>query len=154
MNKELEIEVYARIGGPNRDEYEDRIVYLRKHPYFVRDYDDDFDNTFLYLVFAMPEKAKFDEDARQLFYDATTKKVGTPRERFDRILKKMQDPNTPKDDPELVNALEVGKNILAPIEQFIKEKEEGSSGDGGDDLVPIKTIEIHSDGTVTPRDEN
>lgn len=50
------ISVYTRVGGNNRESYEEQIEEMRKHPEFVEDYDDNFDNTFATFVFKVPEK--------------------------------------------------------------------------------------------------
>lgn len=50
--------VYTRCGGGNRDYYEDMFSKMEKHPEYVTDYDDDFDCTYAYFVFNVPEKFK------------------------------------------------------------------------------------------------
>ena len=55
------IEVYTRVGGPNRDcGYGEEELY--KDPNFVSTYDDDFDNTYGTYVFSVPQKWKVDFD--------------------------------------------------------------------------------------------
>jgi len=54
------ISVYTRVGGDNKEGYKKEIAEMRKHPEFVEDYDDDFDNTFATYVFRVPEKFKGD----------------------------------------------------------------------------------------------
>lgn len=57
--EESQIVVLTRVGGNNRDcgfgEYQ-----LYSHPNFVRTYDDDFDNTYGYYVFNVPNEWKDD----------------------------------------------------------------------------------------------
>lgn len=61
VNKDNQIVVYTRVGGGNRNNgYGEEELY--KHPDFVRTYDDDFDNTYGYYVFNVPEKWKDDFD--------------------------------------------------------------------------------------------
>ena len=58
--KPSNIYVLLRIGGGNRDSYEEQINELRKHPNFLSDEDDTFDSTFAHFVFSVPEKWKDD----------------------------------------------------------------------------------------------
>ena len=61
VNKENQIEVYTRVGGNNRNcGYGEEVLY--KDPNFVRTYDDDFDNTYGFYVFNVPEEWKEDFD--------------------------------------------------------------------------------------------
>jgi hypothetical protein len=54
------IHVHTRVGGNNRDDYEDEIAAMRSHPEFVTDFDDDFDCTFATYVFRVPAKWQAD----------------------------------------------------------------------------------------------
>lgn len=54
------IYVYTRVGGNNREGYEDGIAEMRAHPQYLRDYDDDFDSTFATFVFAVPAEWRTD----------------------------------------------------------------------------------------------
>lgn len=48
--------VYTRTGGNNRDEYEEDLEVLYNKDNFVEDYDDEFDNTYMSLIFTpLPE---------------------------------------------------------------------------------------------------
>lgn len=59
INEEKQIEVYTRVGGNNRNNgYGEEVLY--KDPNFVRTYDDDFDNTYGFYVFNVPEEWKED----------------------------------------------------------------------------------------------
>jgi len=42
----LLIRVHTRMGGGNRDDYEDSIENMRAHPWYLTDEDDDFDYTY------------------------------------------------------------------------------------------------------------
>ena len=55
--------VYTRVGGGNRESYQDEIKELRKASGYVWDYDDSFDCTFASFIFKAPEKWKADYDA-------------------------------------------------------------------------------------------
>jgi len=53
------IEVFTRVGGNNRNSgFGEEELY--KHPYFVKTYDDDFDNTYGTYVFSVPDEWKDD----------------------------------------------------------------------------------------------
>jgi len=58
-----QIIIYTRTGGGNRDHYENCTdgpsnADLRKIPGYLWDADDDFDNTFAYFYYAIPESAQ------------------------------------------------------------------------------------------------
>lgn len=57
--KNNEIHIYTRVGGGNRNcgYGEDE---LSKHPNFIRDFDDDYDNTYATYVFSVPDEFKND----------------------------------------------------------------------------------------------
>lgn len=54
------ISVYTRVGGGNREEYQEEINTLRKSKYYIEDYDDDFDTTYATFIFSVPKKWKKD----------------------------------------------------------------------------------------------
>lgn len=61
INEEKHILVYTRVGGNNRnDGYGEEELY--KSPYFVKTWDDDFDNTYGYYEFKVPEEWQEDFD--------------------------------------------------------------------------------------------
>lgn len=84
-----EIIVYTRCGGMNRHEWRELYKTLEKHPYYVRDYDDDWDSTYSYIVFKTPQigvitckalagghepetiKAKFDKEMAEMTIPGT-----------------------------------------------------------------------------------
>ena len=54
--------IYTRMGGGNRDDYNQQIEALQRNEFYVTDYDDDFDSTYATFVFKIP--AKFHDDVR------------------------------------------------------------------------------------------
>ena len=60
------IYVYTRAGGGNREEYEQDIERVRTHSNYLRDYDDDFDYTYMTFVFSVPEEWSNDYDMIKL----------------------------------------------------------------------------------------
>ena len=61
LNELNQIVVLTRVGGNNRNSgYGEEVLY--KDPNFVDTYDDDFDSTYCYYVFNVPEEWKDDFD--------------------------------------------------------------------------------------------
>ena len=54
------IVLLTRTGGNNREDYQDEIDEMYSMPTFIADFDDDFDNTYAYWVFDIPEEWKKD----------------------------------------------------------------------------------------------
>ncbi len=51
------LNVFARVGGGNREEYQRVFTELREHPLFVSESDDDYDNTYCTFRFRAPDNA-------------------------------------------------------------------------------------------------
>lgn len=61
VNEEKQIVVFTRVGGNNRNTgFGEEELY--KDPNFVKTYDDEFDSTYGYYVFNVPEEWKDDFD--------------------------------------------------------------------------------------------
>lgn len=58
-----EIAVYTRNGGGNREEFEWVFEILSKHACYLRDEDDDFDNTYATIYFSFPDE--YADDLKQ-----------------------------------------------------------------------------------------
>lgn len=56
------IQVFTRTGGGNRDGYAEENDAVTKFEGYLSDWDDDFDSTFAYWEFAVPEKWHADFD--------------------------------------------------------------------------------------------
>lgn len=99
---ETRIILYTRNGGGNRrhwdlthSKYKEGpdcpcpgciITYkLKKHPNYIKDYDDDFDSTYAYVEFGVPKQ--FREIAESL---ATRKKPESIREKFDNYMERIK----------------------------------------------------------------
>lgn len=50
------ITVLTRLGGLNRKDYEEEINKIKKNELYIKDYDDEYDNTYAYFEFKVPEK--------------------------------------------------------------------------------------------------
>lgn len=133
LGEDGQIVVYTRTGGGNRDFYESeddcRRNYpehfddvdsdsepsgpwnsdLRALPGFVEDEDDDFDCTYAYFRFAPPEEWKPLIDALRELGAGT---MQNPGERFRQLIADME---AKKETPEVARALDVGRQILAPV---------------------------------------
>lgn len=59
------IRVFTRLGGGNREGYQETWDKIRKHELYIKDYDDDFDCTYAYVEYNIPEK--FQETAKKMF---------------------------------------------------------------------------------------
>lgn len=106
---ELQIAVYTRNGGGNREEYESVTEALQKHPAYVSDADDSFDSTYATYFFKVPEEYKKE-------IDLIIEKAGvppSPEEKFKTLIKNLEEGN--KDSPEVKRAEEVGKQIAEHI---------------------------------------
>ena len=58
------VTVITRIGGRNRNEYRQAHTDIKKHPNYICDYDDTFDNTYCYFEFKVDDK--FLETAKKI----------------------------------------------------------------------------------------
>lgn len=59
LNKEGDtITVLTRLGGCNRKDYQEVFDAMKCSPYYIRDYDDIFNETYCYFDFSVPEKYK------------------------------------------------------------------------------------------------
>ncbi len=106
--------LYTRNGGGNREQYQPIIDKLATHPNYIRDYDDDFDCTYAYIEFSIPEKSK-------TFLSKLSKlKTDTPREKFDKLIKEMESGEINSESGK--NALKVGEQIFGKIDKAIKSK--------------------------------
>lgn len=84
----------TRLGGGNRDYYQENIEYLRKNPLCYADYDDDFDCTYAYFEFKIPEKWKGVIDD---LYEIQGKPISLQK-KFEDVVEYIK--NTPKEQLE------------------------------------------------------
>lgn len=102
-----QIHVYTRNGGGNREQYQDTIDELSKHPMYVTDFDDDYDCTYATITFRVPDEAK---DLVAKIADQTD--TTPPMEKFSKLIADME---AGKDNATVGRALDVGKRILGAI---------------------------------------
>ena len=110
---EYVITVHTRNGGGNRPDYEDVTKKLRAHPNYLYDFDDEFDSTFASYVFKCPED--FLGEAKKVIRDIGDAIL--PAEKWKKLFEKLDDKNN--DDPEIQNAMNVGKKIFGEIEKGV-----------------------------------
>lgn len=77
--------LYTRNGGGNRPYYRYVFDLLRKHPNYDTDYDDDFDCTYAYIEFTIPDQYK--ELCQML---ATGEKPETIHAKFSTLIESMK----------------------------------------------------------------
>lgn len=110
------ISLFTRNGGGNRDEYFYIFDILKTHPNYIRDYDDDFDCTYAYIEFSVPDKHKnFVEFLLGLAKDQTA-----PMDKFNKLMDNMDKKNM--NDPAVKKMMEVGKSIVEGIEKMKEGK--------------------------------
>ncbi len=85
---ENEIHLYTRVGGNNRNcgfgEKE-----LQQHPNYLRDEDDDFDNTYATYMFSVPDEWK--EDFEKIMAGKLKEISSAYRERLYAVFPKLKD---------------------------------------------------------------
>lgn len=77
------IRVMTRTGGVNREQYKENWETIRKNKLYIRDYDDNYDETYAYTEFYIPDN--FKETAKKMFKGEPM----TFKEKFERELKEM-----------------------------------------------------------------
>ena len=84
------ITVLTRLGGGNREPYIDTINKIKENDNYIKDYDDDFDSTYAYFEFKVPEK--YLNMCKSI---APKEKRPGVKELFDNEIKEMDVPGTP-----------------------------------------------------------
>lgn len=108
--------LYTRNGGGNREEYQWVFDDFKKlHPYYIRDWDDDFDNTFAYIEFNVPPE-----------YLKETKALATGKEPLsisDKFKQFDEDMKNGVDNEVTQRAMKVGEQIFKQMEGAMKTGE-------------------------------
>lgn len=119
--------IYTRTGGGNREYYGAPDGYdnedyegpfnedLENHSDYLFDEDDDFDCTYAYFYFRVPEAFK---PIFETFKDLGAGKDLNPTEKFAKMIEDLQNGNS---TPETERALEVGKSIVEQIGKAIDD---------------------------------
>lgn len=116
------IRVFTRLGGGNREGYKETWDKIRKHDLYIKDYDDDFDCTYAYIEYNIPEK--FKETAKKMF-------KGEPVSFSDKFKKELEEMDKPGTEA-YKKAEEIAKKICKTIEDV----------ENGNDIGNIHIIEI------------
>lgn len=123
--EENRLTVYTRTGGGNREYYGQPDGYdnedyegpfnsdLERHPNYLFDEDDDFDCTYAYFHFSIPEAFA---PIFETFKSLGAGKDLNPTEKFAKMIEDME---KGKSTPETERALEVGKSIVEQITKAI-----------------------------------
>lgn len=74
-NNNTEIRVIARVGGANRQDYQEEINALKKNEYYIKNINDDFDSTYAYIFFKVP--TEYIETVKNIKTDERTIKQKT-----------------------------------------------------------------------------
>lgn len=82
--KDEKIILYTRNGGGNRKCYWYIFDILEKHPNYLCDYDDDFDCTYAYIEFSIPEDYKAD-----LLKLINKEEIVNPSKKWELLFKKL-----------------------------------------------------------------
>lgn len=80
--------VYTRLGGGNREGYQEVYDKVRESPLYIKDYDDKMDNTYAYIEFRVPDKYK--GTAKNMF-EGEPASIG---DKFEKEFKEMETPGT------------------------------------------------------------
>ena len=114
LNKEGNIiTVISRIGGGNKKEFRQIYTNIKRNPYFLEFYEDNFDDTYVYFKFKVPEK-----------YKDTCKKIAPKEDRLsvsDMFKKEIEDSKIEGSDASkrmemiasyIMDNIENGNNII------------------------------------------
>lgn len=109
-NNNTEIRVIARVGGANRQDYQEEINALKKNEYYIKNIDDDFDSTYAYIFFEVPTE-----------YIETVKNIKTD----ERTIKQKTDDAIKEFDKMTLEELE-----NHPLTQILRQIESGEAPSG------------------------
>ena len=73
--------VFTRNGGGNRSDYQEVFARLRKHPLYLRDADEEYDNTYAMIWFKVPGELR-----EELLAFVKQHPYVSPGERFQKVL--------------------------------------------------------------------
>lgn len=124
--EENRLVIYTRTGGGNREYYGGRGGYdnedyegpfnedLELHSNYLYDEDDDFDCTYAYFYFSIPESFA---PIFQTFKELGAGKDLNPTEKFAKMIEDLQNGN---DTAETARALEIGKSLVEQINKAME----------------------------------
>lgn len=112
IEKATKIRVFTRLGGGNRPDYKDTWNKIRKHDLYIKDYDDDFDCTYAFIEYKIPDK--FKETAKKMF-------KSEPVSFSDKFTKELEEMNKPGTE-----AYEKSQILAKKFEDAIRDSENGN----------------------------
>lgn len=104
--------VYTRCGGGNREDYDYVFESMEDHSQYIRDYDDEYDETYCYFEFDVPEV--YLEKTKEM---ATGKEPLNVSEKFNEAIKEIQKPGS--------EAEKRAKEVMKRIEEGIEANPQG-----------------------------
>ena len=108
----------TRNGGGNRENYWYLFDIIKHHPNYILDYDDDYDCTYAYIEFSIPDE--FKEVCASM---ATGEELKTVKEKFDNCINYMKKltPEELKEDPRMGPITKMMENIFKSLKDDIEE---------------------------------
>lgn len=124
--------VYTRLGGGNRPDYVEVYKTMKAHPNYIKDYDDDFDETYASFEFSIP--SEFKDKASSLFKESDTR---TGEEKFQELFKAM--------DSDFDKALEDNPRVKKVTENLMEQF-------NNPDNKGATALYVNPDGSVEKKD--
>ena len=114
------IRVFTRLGGGNRKNYTKTWEKIKKHELYIKDYDDDFDCTYAYIEYGIPEK-----------FEKTTKKMfkHEPIQFKDKFMKEINEMD--------IEGTKAYKNAEKIIEKFKEALEDSDNPNGNIHFIEL-----------------
>jgi len=114
---EFYIVVFTRNGGGNREMCQSVIDKLKAHANYIKDYDDDYDNTYALIEFSVPQEYK--KIVEEIYAVA-------PEERGMKLFRHVMENLDKGDNPFVKRAMDVGKQIVDVIQKGADDKSSAS----------------------------
>ena len=99
--------VYTRIGGNNREAYQEEISQICKHPLYKDNCDDEFDSTYAYFKFNV--SPKYADTAKKVFKEEPIPVF----QMFERHMERAKDPNSEEYKKDMM----IAEQIMRAIEE-------------------------------------
>lgn len=117
------IVLFARNGAKSWGATQFSQDVLRRHPNYLRDYEDDLDSTYVSTEFSIPDIAKGKTVEMLLARGAAYDK--TPLQKFRELIDKLQRGVKPEDDPDVAHAMAVGRKIVGDPKELTDKGQSG-----------------------------
>lgn len=112
IEKGTKIRVFTRLGGGNRPGFHEIWDKIRSNRLYIKDYDDDFDCTYAYIEYNIPDE--FKETAKKMF-------KSEPVSFSDKFTKELEEMNKPGTE-----AYEKSQILAKKFEDAIRDSENGN----------------------------